>query len=87
MHSPVVLPDGRRSDRFLKGFTVKSRIVPLVLLTLVCVAAFASGAPWYKWKNRYDGTILCAQTSPGETWYVIQGPFMESQCRKPGNPQ
>ncbi len=66
---------------------MKSRIAALVLLALVSVAAFASGAPWYKWKNRFDGTILCAQVSPGETWFVFQGPFMESQCRKLGNPQ
>jgi hypothetical protein len=66
---------------------MKSRIAVLVALVLVCAAAFASGAPWFKWKNKFDGTILCAQISPGETWFVFQGPFMESQCRKPGNPQ
>jgi hypothetical protein len=66
---------------------VKSGIAALIVLALVCVAAFAAGAPWYKWKNKFDGAILCLQTSPGETWYVFQGPFMESQCRKPGNPQ
>ena len=66
---------------------MKSRITALILLALVCVAAFASGAPWYKWKNRFDGTILCAQISPGETWYKYLGPFMESICKKPGNPQ
>jgi hypothetical protein len=66
---------------------MKSRIATLFLLALVCVAAFASGAPWYKWKNKVDGTILCAQISPGEAWYVFQGPFMESQCKKAGMPQ
>lgn len=66
---------------------MKTRIASAILLALVCSAAFAAGAPWYKWQNRADGTILCAQTTPGETWYIVQGPFMESQCRKPGNPQ
>lgn len=66
---------------------MKSRIAGVTLLALVCVAAFAAGAPWYKWQNSFDGTILCAQTSPGETWHIVQGPFMESQCRKPGSPQ
>lgn len=66
---------------------MKPGIAALVALALACAAAFASGAAWYKWKNKFDGTILCAQTSPGETWIIIQGPFMESQCRKPGNPQ
>jgi hypothetical protein len=58
-----------------------------IILALLATAAIAGGAPWYKWQNSYDRTILCAQTSPGETWFVVQGPFMESQCRKPGNPQ
>ena len=66
---------------------MKLKITALILLALVCVAAFASGAPWYKWMNKFDHTILCAQISPGEAWYVYQGPFMESQCRKPGQPQ
>jgi hypothetical protein len=70
-----------------KGIAMKSRIASFVSLALVSVAAFAGGAPWYKWQNRYDGTSLCAQTTPGETWFIVQGPFMESQCRKPGNPQ
>ena len=66
---------------------MKSKLVLLAALALTSVAAFASGAPWYKWQNSYDRTVLCAQISPGATWQIIQGPFMESTCRKPGNPQ
>ena len=66
---------------------MKSRFAVLILLSLACLEAFASGAPWYKWINRMDRTVLCAQISPGPTWVKYQGPFMESQCRKPGNPQ
>jgi hypothetical protein len=66
---------------------MKSGFAALVVLALFCIAAYASGAPWYKWKNRVDGTIICAQTTPGEAWFKYQGPFMESRCRKPGNPQ
>ena len=66
---------------------MKLKTAVLMTLTLACTVAFASGAPWYKWRNKADGSILCAQFSPGETWYVIRGPFMESQCRKPGKPQ
>jgi hypothetical protein len=66
---------------------VKSRLAALVLLALICVAAFASGAPWYKWQNRIDRTILCAQTSPGDIWDKYDGPYMESRCKKQGNPQ
>ncbi len=66
---------------------MKYRLAVLLMLALVCGIASASSAPWYKWINRFDRTILCSQLSPGETWVQFQGPFMESQCRKPGNPQ
>lgn len=66
---------------------MKSRFAALVILALICAAALASGAPWYKWISKMDRTILCAQTSPGDFWVMYQGPYMESQCRKPGNPQ
>jgi len=66
---------------------MKSRISVLIAMLVICVAAFGAGAPWYKWKNKVDRTVVCAQISPGEAWFQYQGPFMESQCRKPGNPQ
>jgi hypothetical protein len=66
---------------------MKFKTALLVALGLTCTVAFASGAPWYKWQNSYDNTMLCSQNAPGETWHIVQGPFMESQCRKPGNPQ
>jgi hypothetical protein len=66
---------------------MKAKLVVLIVLALGAVAAAASGAPWYKWMNRADRTILCSQISPGETWVIYQGPYMESKCRKPGNPQ
>ena len=66
---------------------MKQKIAVLVLLTLTCFAAFASTAPWFKWRNLADRTIICSQLPPGESWVKVQGPFMESQCKKPGNPQ
>jgi hypothetical protein len=66
---------------------VKSKIAITLALSLTATAAFAGGAPWFKWMNRYDRTIICAQLSPGEAWVKYQGPFSESRCSKPGNPQ
>ena len=66
---------------------MKSRIAVMVMLALLSVAAFASGAPWFKWMNKFDRTIVCSQLSPGEAWVKYQGPFSESRCSKPGNPQ
>ena len=59
----------------------------LVLLALVSAAAFASGAPWYRWQNIHDRTVICSQIKPGEAWVLFRGPFMESNCKKPGYPQ
>ncbi len=57
------------------------------MLIAVFAAAYASEAPWYKWRNRVSGAILCSQTSPGTGWTLYRGPYMEAACRKPGNPQ
>ncbi|BCK88757.1 hypothetical protein GALL_00900 [mine drainage metagenome] len=66
---------------------MKKKIALIVVLGMAAVSAFAGGAPWYKWINRYDRTIICAQISPGEAWIQYQGPFMEARCSKPGVPQ
>ena len=66
---------------------MKSKIGLSAVLVLISVAAYASGAPWYKWQNTLDKTVMCTQLSPGESWQIVQGPFMESNCRKPGFPQ
>jgi hypothetical protein len=76
-----------RASDFQKGYEVKSRLAALIVLALICAGAFASGAPWYKWKNKVDKTILCAKTTPGTVWDKYQGPYMDSRCKKPGNPQ
>ena len=66
---------------------MKSRFAALFMLALFCSAVLASDAPWYTWVNTTDRTTLCAQVSPGDTWVIYKGPFSESHCRKPGNPQ
>lgn len=63
------------------------KIVLLIALSLMTSSAFASGAPWYKWQNTVDKTVMCSQIRPNEVWVVYQGPFMESNCRKAGYPQ
>lgn len=66
---------------------MKSRLALLSILMLACAAAFAAGAPWYKWMSTVDKTIVCAQTSPGQGWVPYQGPFKDSGCRQKGMPQ
>jgi hypothetical protein len=66
---------------------VKVKFALLVILALIYIVAFASGAPWYKWINLQDRMILCTQNPPGEAWVKYQGPYSESSCRKLGNPE
>ncbi|HSY27007.1 MAG TPA: hypothetical protein VK832_05860 [Burkholderiaceae bacterium] len=66
---------------------MKSRLTALLALMLACSMAFSSGAPWFRWKNKVNKTIMCAKISPGDVWVVMDGPYMESRCKKPGNPQ
>lgn len=66
---------------------VGARILLLSAALLTCVAAYSAAAPWYRWRNRVDRTILCAQNSPGDVWEKFQGPYQDSRCRKEGSPQ
>lgn len=51
-------------------------------LLLVTAAAFAQAAPWYQWKSKLNGKITCQQTTPGEGWERVGGPF-KSDCKTP----
>jgi len=69
---------------------MKHRAVKLAALAVALAAAWAahaSGAPWYRWKNRLNHTILCSQNAPGDVWDKFQGPYSDSRCRKEGVPQ
>jgi hypothetical protein len=66
---------------------MKAKYLLLVIALAAGMAAHASGAPWYRWMNRVDRTILCSKISPGDAWEKYQGPFQDSRCRKEGNPQ
>jgi hypothetical protein len=56
---------------------------------IVCVAAiiFSNGlnaapAPWWKWRSKIDGTLICSQTPLGEGWQKAYGPFRDGRCEK-----
>ena len=66
---------------------MKIKLLALILLAMFSAIAYASGAPWYKWKNVRDRTVICSQIKPGEFWVLFQGPYSESGCRKSGYPQ
>jgi len=57
-----------------------------VFLMLFCGASLAGTAPWYKWRSKLDGNIVCSQTSPGNGWEKIDGPYKTVRCDIPGQP-
>jgi hypothetical protein len=69
----------------------KFKIFALVAILLASFYVMAAPAPYYKWVSLEDGTVICAQTSPGEGWELgsgrfggSSGPFKDSRCRVPG---
>ncbi|WP_407311835.1 hypothetical protein [Pseudomonas sp. nanlin1] len=60
-----------------------SRLVALLfLLGTLASATQAAPAPWYKWQSLTKaGVYLCAQTSPGEGWARLAGPYDNAGCR------
>lgn len=49
---------------------------------LWCAAAGAAPAPWFSWRSKVDGKLVCAQTSLGPGWEKAAGPFKDSHCGK-----
>ena len=52
----------------------------LLLALAISAMAQAEPAPWYSWMSRVDGKIVCAQTSPGEGWVRLGGPYRTARC-------
>jgi hypothetical protein len=66
---------------------VKRKIAALFVLLLVSAMATSGTAPWFRWRNQVDRTIMCSQNPPGNAWELMDGPYMDSRCRKQGKPQ
>ncbi|MCV6341178.1 hypothetical protein OFL47_32415 [Pseudomonas aeruginosa] len=45
--------------------------------------AQAAPAPFYKWQSKLDGQVACMQTSPGDGWVRLDGPYRDLRCREP----
>lgn len=53
----------------------------VVLAACLGASALAGPAPWYQWRSKIDGKMVCAQTSLGRGWEPVQGPFRDSHCK------
>ncbi|MDF1484263.1 hypothetical protein PY257_03550 [Ramlibacter sp. H39-3-26] len=56
--------------------------VLLLMVTGQAALVWAEPAPWYRWRSRVSGAVVCAQASPGEGWVRGGGPFRDARCAK-----
>ncbi|WP_152221114.1 hypothetical protein [Pseudomonas sp. SCB32] len=61
---------------------MRSLFLPVVPLLLASLSAIAAPMPFYKWQSKVDGAYTCQQTSPGDGWQKIGGPFRDAGCRE-----
>lgn len=62
---------------------MKARLVLSLFLAIFVSNVFAQPAPWYKWSSKLNGKEFCAQTSPGDGWEKVSGPYQDARCENP----
>jgi hypothetical protein len=57
------------------------------MLAILLAAALASPAllnaapaPWYQWRSKANGSLVCSQTALGEGWLRFSGPYRDARC-------
>ena len=60
--------------------------VILVAALATAAVVWAGPAAWYRWHSAEGGIDICSQTSPGEGWVPVMGPFSDALCKKAGAP-
>ena len=65
---------------------MKMRLLLSTLATLLSISVWAAPAPWFQWRSPDADHDICAQTSPGDGWIRIKGPFEDANCKKAGAP-
>jgi hypothetical protein len=59
-----------------------SKLKLALVLALCCGTLAAAPAPWWKWRSKIDGVLICSQTPLGEGWDRAYGPFKDARCEK-----
>lgn len=58
------------------------RLLAAGLMLACCGAALANPAPWYRWRSKVDGKVVCAQVMSPEGWQKDSPPYQDSRCEK-----
>lgn len=60
---------------------MKRMCVSLLALVLASPALLHAGpAPWYQWRSKATGDVVCSQTPLGEGWAKLAGPYRDARC-------
>lgn len=43
----------------------------------------AAPAPWYQWRSKVNGNLVCSQTPLGPGWERANGPYRDAHCQTP----
>jgi hypothetical protein len=55
----------------------------IAILALGSAPSDAGPAPWYQWRSKVNGMVVCSQTPLGSGWDRIEGAYKDSRCEKP----
>jgi hypothetical protein len=58
------------------------RTAVLAVLALASASLLAGPAPWFEWRSKVDGKLVCSQTPLGHGWEKASGPYKDSHCGK-----
>jgi hypothetical protein len=58
------------------------RVSLLLAGLMLSTQLLAEPAPFYTWRSKVDGQLVCAQTALGPGWERAAGPFRDSRCQK-----
>lgn len=63
---------------------VRLRLVTISLMLLgACAGGMSHARPadWYLWQSKLEkDKTLCSQTSPGDGWEKLSGPYRDARC-------
>ena len=58
------------------------RLIAAGLALACCTAVVANPAPWYRWRSKVDGKVVCAQVMSPQGWQKDSPPYEDSRCEK-----
>jgi hypothetical protein len=60
---------------------MKKPLAILLGVGLACPALLnAAPAPWYQWRSKATGDMVCSQTPLGPGWVKFAGPYRDARC-------